>query len=402
MQLNVYFCTQKRNILKYYGIFILIVLLLSCQSRKENTLTTPWGEEVELYNNTDNTEEHGNRGQDSFDLEQIEQASELIALTIAGPDTYFDYHGSFLGVHSILCQQFADSLGVKLRIELCRDTTELYKRLSNGDADLIAYPVEKEAFNGLGWYVANEKPRLKQALDQWYSLSKLASAKEEENKLLHSGGGVKRKFYAQMLNQKNGIISLYDALFQKHCKKIHWDWRLMAAQCYQESTFDPNAVSWAGAKGLMQIMPHTADHLGLSHHQMFDPEHNIAAAARYIKELDNTFSDIPSRVERQNFILAAYNGGAHHVRDAMALARREGKNPYRWSDVASFVLKLSEPDYYQDPIVKYGYMRGNETYNYVELIKKRYAKYRGVKSSVPLSIAPQKSQNARHRSKFKI
>lgn len=403
MQLNVYFCTQKSNKLKYYGIFILSGLLLSaCQSRKEHVLKTPWGEDVELYNNEEEIETPQEQLSDIFDLAEIERVSELIVLTIPGPDTYFDFHGSFLGVHSLLSQQFADSLGVKLRIELCRDTAEMIQRLHNGDGDLIAYPIRKYSQNDLGWYVAENKPNLKQELSRWYSSSKLLYAKEEENKLLNSGGGVKRKSYAPMLNRKNGIISHYDALFQKHCREIHWDWRLMAAQCYQESTFDPNAVSWAGAKGLMQIMPQTADHLGINRSQLYNPEQNIAAAARYLKELERTFSDIPNRMERQNFVMAAYNGGAHHIRDAMALAHRDGRNPYRWDDVSVYVLKLSEPRYYQDPIVKYGYMRGNETYNYVKMIRKRYANYRGVKAPMPSSSMPQKSQNTSHRKKFKV
>ena len=84
---------------------------------------------------------------------------------------------------------------------------------------------------------------------------------------------------------------------------------LMAAQFYQESGFDPEAVSWAGARGLMQIMPETAVHLGLPADQMHQPEKNIRAAARYLRELERKFSDIPGRSERINFILAAYNGG---------------------------------------------------------------------------------------------
>ena len=96
------------------------------------------------------------------------------------------------------------------------------------------------------------------------------------------------------------------------------------------------------------------------------PEPNISAAARYLQELSNTFSDIPNVTERQNFVLAAYNGGAMHVRDAMALTRKNGGNPQRWGDVARNMLLLREPAGYQDPVVKHGYMRA------------RYAQYRGV------------------------
>ena len=77
-------------------------------------------------------------------------------------------------------------------------------------------------------------------------------------------------------------------------------------------------------------------------------------------------------------MLACYNGGNGHVRDAMALTKKYGGDPYRWSDVSQFILKLSEPRFYQDPVVKFGYMRGTETYNYVALVRQRYMKYSGI------------------------
>jgi membrane-bound lytic murein transglycosylase F len=191
---------------------------------------------------------------------------------------------------------------------------------------------------------------------------------------------VRRRVFAPMLDKKGGIVSHYDHLFMTYSRDIRWDWRLMAAQCYQESTFDPRAVSFAGAKGLMQIMPGTADHLGLSRDKLYDPESNIRAAAKYIAELQQKFSDIRDHYERTNFVLASYNGGAHHIRDAMALAQRDGRNPHRWADVSAYVLKLAQPRYYNDPLVKYGYMRGSETVDYVSKIRQRHAGYQGVKS----------------------
>jgi membrane-bound lytic murein transglycosylase F len=89
--------------------------------------------------------------------------------------------------------------------------------------------------------------------------------------------------------------------------------------------------------------------------------------------------------ERIKFVLASYNGGHFHIRDAMALARKNGQSPYRWSDVSGYVLRLSQPEYYGDPIVKYGYMRGSETVDYVDRIWSRWLEYRGLKSSSAVS-----------------
>ena len=101
--------------------------------------------------------------------------------------------------------------------------------------------------------------------------------KKQEAYLL-SSRSVRRRVFAPMLNRSGGIISHYDAYFQRYAQTIRWDWRLLAAQCYQESCFDPQAKSWAGACGLMQIMPSTADHLGLARADIYHPEKNIAAA----------------------------------------------------------------------------------------------------------------------------
>lgn len=388
MQLFVYFCSKIPVKVKHFGIFMLLCLLLGCNSHPQEKISAPWGDVIGEDNDSTN-----------FDLDDIERSGELIALTLSGPETNYDYHGKQLGAHTMLCQRWADFLGVRLRMEVCRDTAEMLTRLDAGEADVIAFPMVQDSLSP-GWLVDSSKTLLTESLDKWYSPGMLADVRREEQRLL-KGGGVKRRVYAPMLNRSGGIISRYDGLFQQYSRPIGWDWRLMAAQCYQESTFDPMAQSWAGARGLMQIMPQTADHLGLARSDMNHPEKNIAAASRYLKELSSHFSDIRDHRERQDFVLAAYNGGYHHIRDAMALAQRDGKNPHRWEDVSYYVLHLAEPLYYQDPLVKHGYMRGSETYGYVRSIRLRWQQYRGVKGS-PVNSSPQKSQNQRHRDKYQL
>ena len=309
---------------------------------------------------------------DEFDLPTIQQAGELIALTLSGPDTYYDYQGRHLGVHYLLCEQFAAQLGVKLRMEVCRDTSELLAHLDAGDADLIAVRMNADSLSA-GWIVGPGKPLLAEALSGWYKPSLYRDTKAKEQQLL-SLRKVRRRVYAPMLSK--GVISHYDSYFKLYGRRIGWDWRLLAAQCYQESTFDPEARSWAGAQGLMQIMPATADYLGLPRDEMNNPERSIEAATRYLHELEGKFSDVPDRTERQNLVLASYNGGMNHIRDAMRLCQRDGRNQYRWADVQQYVLRLREPKYYQDTLVHYGYMRGQETAEYVDKIRERYQQYR--------------------------
>jgi membrane-bound lytic murein transglycosylase F len=123
-------------------------------------------------------------------------------------------------------------------------------------------------------------------------------------------------------------------------------------------------------------MPGTASYLGLSMDQVHEPDANIGAAARYMNMLSKRFIDVRDPNERMNFVLGAYNGGYNHIRDAMALARKYGKNPNAWNDVAQYVLHLRESTFYNDPVVHNGFMRGDETYNYVRSIRSRYDQYR--------------------------
>ena len=366
-------------------IFILI-LLCSCGQKKQETIVTPWGEIADTIP-TD----------DSFDLDEIQRNGELIALTLTGPETYYDYRGKHLGAQYLLAQKFADKLGVSLRMEVCRDSAEMLQRLEDGEADLICYPMTKK---GLGWLVGDDKEDLEEELKAWYKPGMLAEVKKEEEFLL-SNRAVRRRVFAPMLNRAGGVISHYDGFFQRYASTIRWDWRLLAAQCYQESTFDPKARSWAGACGLMQIMPGTADHLGLLRANIYDPEQNIAAAVRYLAELERNFSDIREHSERTKFVLAAYNGGHFHIRDAMALARKNGRNANSWREVESFVLGLSQPQYYNDPVVKNGYMRGSETVDYVRKIHERWNGYRGVKTVRTISGPQGIPQKAKHERKKK-
>ena len=347
---------------KYVGFGAILLSLVSCFEKKHEVMVAPWGVVEDSIPATD-----------EFDLHDIQTSGELIMATVSGPQTYYEYHGKYLGTQFLICQRFADSLGVRLRVEVYRDSLELLKRQAEGEVDIVAWPTP-------GHLDADTaKSDLAKELQGWYHPGLIAAVQKEENDLL-TVRKVSRRSFSPMLDAKGGVISHYDQYFMAYARDIRWDWRLLAAQCYQESTFDPRAVSFAGAKGLMQIMPGTADHLGVSRSKLYEPEANIQAAVKYIGQLQNTFRDIRDNYERTNFVLASYNGGAHHIRDAMNLAKRDGKNPHRWSDVAPYVLKLSQPQYYNDPIVKYGYMRGSETVDYVQRIRQRHAGYQGVKT----------------------
>ena len=173
-------------------------------------------------------------------------------------------------------------------------------------------------------------------------------------------------------------LSPYDEYIKEAGKLVGWDWRLLASLIYQESEFKPNVRSWVGAYGLMQMMPSTLEKYGLD--TTATAYQQIIAGTRYLKHLDKQLpEDITDSVERIKFVMASYNAGIAHVFDARRLAEKYGKDPNIWTgNVDFFMLNLSDKYYYHDPVVYYGYVRGIETYDFVNEIFIRFEDYRNL------------------------
>lgn len=177
---------------------------------------------------------------------------------------------------------------------------------------------------------------------------------------------------------KGGQVSVYDELIKEESQRFDMDWRLIASIIYQESRFIPDAESWAGALGLMQLMPETAKRFGVQ--SITSPRDNIRGGMQLLQWLDERLAlRVEDSNERLKFVLAAYNVGIGHVLDAMKLAEKYGMNPTIWNDnVDFFLLHKSDPKYYNDPVVEFGYCRGEEPYQYVREILERYDHYKNV------------------------
>ena len=195
------------------------------------------------------------------------------------------------------------------------------------------------------------------------------------NKYFKNRYSYKRRVTSDYFSNTGGGISKYDDLIKKYCSYVGWDWRLGASMIYQESQFDPDAKSWAGAVGLMQLLPRTGKQYGSKN--LTDPEQNIKAGFKYISYLNNYWkAEIKDSLERIKFVLASYNIGLSHIVDARNLASKYGANPDIWYDNVEYYLSLkSEPKYYGDEVVNAGYARGKEAINYVKEILDRYEQY---------------------------
>lgn len=224
------------------------------------------------------------------------------------------------------------------------------------------------------WAVRKDCPLLAAAANEWQKQNATSPAYTASMKRYFETG--KAMPHTPILSLSKGIISHYDDLFKKYAKEINWDWRLLASLAYKESNFDTTAVSWAGAKGLMQLMPSTARAMGVPAGKEQNAEESVKAAVKYLGLTAKSFADIPED-ERVNFVLASYNSGIGHVLDAMALTEKYGKNPHVWRDnVEKFILLKSNEQFFTDPVCKYGYFRGAETYAFVREIIGRYEQYK--------------------------
>jgi membrane-bound lytic murein transglycosylase F len=226
------------------------------------------------------------------------------------------------------------------------------------------------------WAVRKNAPELANELNRWIEEKQNGALFDR----LYKKYFIDRRSYlervtSEYLTNATGKLCEFDPVIKKHAVELNWDWRLLAAQAFQESRFKPNARSWAGATGLLQLMPRTAREYGV--HNALDPEDNVAGAVRFLKWLTTRWSArIPDEGERIKFILASYNCGAGHVEDAQRLTEKYGGDPKRWDDVSYWLLQKSTQQYSADAVVKFGFCRGIEPVNYVSLILERFDHYK--------------------------
>jgi len=161
------------------------------------------------------------------------------------------------------------------------------------------------------------------------------------------------------------VLPHYRDDFEAAADKYNLDWTLLAAQAYQESHWDPKAKSPTGVRGIMMLTLDTARELGLG--SRLNPKQSIFGGAEYYRNLYQRISKEVTGPDRNWLTLAAYNAGIGHLRDARVLARRLGKDPNRWNDLARVFPLLSKKKYYKT--LRHGYARGRESVSYVQHIR---------------------------------
>jgi membrane-bound lytic murein transglycosylase F len=229
----------------------------------------------------------------------------------------------------------------------------------------------------IAWAVRRNSYDLLSSLNDWLKVEKETGAQDYlYAQYFKNNKAAEERIESDYFSLTGGRISVYDDLIKTYSKKIGWDWRLVASLIYEESHFDATARSWAGAYGLMQLIPATSTLYGIDSANA-TPLESIRVGTQVIQRIDNFWKQfIPDKTERIKFVLASYNVGAGHVVDAMRIAGKYGKDSLTWdNNVAWGMLMKMNSKYYNDPVSKFGYCRGSQPCTYVKEILTRYDHY---------------------------
>lgn len=330
--------------------------------------------------------------EDWYNMRSSEIEDNLIRnhLDLAGKTVYVQSNSAFASRLKHLMEEIGDTIYV---VEVDMEIEQLIEKVSNGEID---YTVSDEHLanvnmgfysnidiqtpisfsQNLAWAVKKSSSGLLEVVNEW--LENFKSTRKYANLFnkYYNNPRTANIARSQFHSLGGGKISEYDDYFKRYAEQFGWDWRLLASVAYQESRFNPQAISWAGAFGVMQLMPKTAAIYNVNISSRVAD--NIRAGANYLHYLDDRFKTIiEDDNERLKFVLASYNVGIGHVFDARRLAEKFGKDPNVWKDnVDYYVLNKSKPKYYLDPVVRHGYCRGREPYLYVIEILERYEHYK--------------------------
>lgn len=229
----------------------------------------------------------------------------------------------------------------------------------------------------IGWAVSSNAPLWLDSLNSWLSqftksyTFRFLKIKYFNNPLLAIG--IEEDFHS--LSGKK--LSPFDKLIKKHAKNIDWDWRLLASLIYQESRFKDDFYSYAGAFGVMQLMPVTATKFGVYQNSSIDKQ--IEGGSKLLHYLDSSFSPfIQNDFERKKVVVAAYNLGEAHFYDAFAIANKYNRNISTWQDVLECLKCKSKPEFFNDPVVRFGYCNPWYVEIFVKEIFERFEHYKNI------------------------
>jgi len=226
----------------------------------------------------------------------------------------------------------------------------------------IAFPISDH--QSLGWAVKKYDRRLIKKINEFFKIIKEDGTFAKIYNKYYAGTEMFdyvdiKKFHIRLKTR----LPVYQQIIKEESQKYSFDWRLIAAVIYQESHFNPNAVSYTGVRGLMQLTMPTADEMGVLNR--LNPEESIKGGIKYLHKLYNRFENLDQE-ERLKFALGSYNVGYGHIKDARDIAQTKGFDINQWSSLEKTLPLLRYREYYEKS--DFGYARGTEPVRYVNRI----------------------------------
>lgn len=263
------------------------------------------------------------------------------------------------------------------------DQLDLMERVSNGSIDATVanssefligrhlHPDLRQAFElaqseDVAWGLNPRDRSLDPLVERYFE--RLAASGELRDLLARYYRRAERFDYVDSVNLVRHVRERLPGLrpfFEEAQQDTGLDWRLLAAVGYQESKWDPNAVSFTGVRGVMMLTTDTARRMGVA--DRLDPRESILGGARYLVEVR---SKIPARIpepDRTWFALAGYNVGFGHLEDARILTQRHGRSPDSWDDVRAHLPLLAQERWHVE--TRLGYARGWEPVRFVDNVR---------------------------------
>ncbi|WP_158947280.1 lytic transglycosylase F [Pseudodesulfovibrio cashew] len=210
----------------------------------------------------------------------------------------------------------------------------------------------------IAWMVRKDNPELKASLDAFAKTVRKGSLLGNIyfNRYYRSGALLEHPL-DEPYEVEN--FSAYTPLFKKYAARYGLDWRLVAALAFQESQFDHNAKSHAGAVGVMQLMPVIARDKRIGIADIHSVENNIHAGVKYLALLRDRYFDpaqVPDEAVRIRFALASYNAGPTRIRQCREKAVSMGLDDRFWfhnTEYGAMSLVGMEPVRYVNKINMY-------------------------------------------------
>ena len=325
-------------------------------------------------------------------LHEIEKKLIRNQVDLIDKDIHVLNASSYIGALAALSTQIGGDINI-VEAEPGIDTEELIQGVVNGEFALTVADENMARVNHayhpnldvetpisfprrIAWAVRINATQLRDTLSWGFrNLNHTARFNNLYNKYFKSTRKAREMAKSEYTSFSGTMLSPYDDLIKENAARVGWDWHLLASMVYQESKFEPASKSWVGAQGLLQMMPATAKEYGVTDRS--NPAQSLKGGTDYLIWLEKYWrKSIPDPDELGKFVMSSYNVGLGHVIDARALTRKFGGDDEKWVDVRVNLLKLSNKQYYQDPVVKLGYARGSEPVNYVDEILDRYERYK--------------------------